>query len=502
MNLTLWLHRAAAARPDAPALMTGTRLDADYAEFARRAGAIARALHEQFGVRPGDRVGLFMNNRTEYLEAMYGLWWAGAAAVPINAKLHPKEAAWIIGDSECKLVFVSDDVGAALDIGCEILSVDEASYASLRAGDALDLPVARDTADLAWLFYTSGTTGRPKGAMESWGNLRTMALCYFADVDDIARADAMLYAAPISHGAGMYVLPHILAGARHVVPESGGFDPGEILTLAAELRDVSMFAAPTMVRRLVDHAKARGVGGDGLKTIVYGGGPMYRADIEDALATLGPRFVQIYGQAEAPMAITALGRAWHTDRYHPRYHARLTSVGTAQSATEVRVTKDGEALGANEIGEIEVRGPCVMLGYWNNVQATADAIKDGWLTTGDVGALDEDGFLTLHDRSKDMIISGGTNIYSREVEDALLSHADVAEVAVIGRPHPDWGEEVVACIVLHPDRALDEAALDAHCLDQIARFKRPKAYVAVTELPKNNYGKVVKKELRERLAAT
>ena len=502
MNLTLWLHRAAAARPAAPALMTGTRIDANYEEFARRAGAIARALPETFDIRPGDRVGLFMTNRTEYLEAMYGVWWAGAAAVPINAKLHPKEAAWIIADSACKLVLVSDDVGAALDIACEILSVDEASYATLRGGAALALPVARDTADLAWLFYTSGTTGRPKGAMESWGNLRTMALCYFADVDDIAAADAMLYAAPISHGAGMYVLPHILAGARHVVPESGGFDPGEILTLAAELRDVSMFAAPTMVRRLVDHAKARGLGGDGLKTIVYGGGPMYRADIEDALATLGPRFVQIYGQAEAPMAITALARAWHGDRDHPRYHARLTSVGTAQSATEVRVTKDGAALGANEIGEIEVRGPCVMLGYWNNPDATADAISDGWLTTGDVGALDEDGFLTLHDRSKDMIISGGTNIYSREVEDALLSHADVAEVAVIGRPHPDWGEEVVACIVLHTGRPLDEVALDAHCLDRIARFKRPKAYVAVAALPKNNYGKVVKKELRERLATT
>ena len=499
MNLTLWLHRAAAARPTEPALLTGTRLDADYAEFARRAGAIAHALREKFGVRPGDRVGLFMTNRTEYLEAMYGIWWAGAAAVPINAKLHPREAAWIVADSACRLIFVSDDVGAALDIETETVSVDDPVYRALRDGDALPLPVARATSDLAWLFYTSGTTGRPKGAMESWGNLQTMALCYFADVADATSGDAMLYAAPISHGAGMYVLPHILAGARHVVPESGGFDPAEILDLAAELRDVSMFAAPTMVRRLVDHAKAAGRDGDGIKTIAYGGGPMYRADIEDALAVMGPRFVQIYGQAEAPMAITALGRGWHTDIDHPRYHARLTSVGTAQSAVEVRVTKDGEPLGPGEIGEIEVRGPCVMLGYWNNDQATKDAIKDGWLTTGDMGALDADGFLTLHDRSKDMIISGGSNIYSREVEDALLTHPDIAEVAVIGRPHPDWGEEVVACVVLHADRTLDKAALDAHCLDQIARFKRPKAYVEVPELPKNNYGKVVKKELRASL---
>jgi long-chain acyl-CoA synthetase len=500
MNLTTWLHRTATLRPDAPALLTGTRLDADYATFARRAGAIAHALHGRFGVGPGDRVAIFMANRTEYLEVMYGIWWAGAAVVPINAKLHPKEAAWIIENSECRLVFVSDKVGAGLDLETEILSVDDPAYEAMRDGDTLDYPVARGADDLAWLFYTSGTTGRPKGAMESWGNLQAMALCYFADVADAAPGDAMLYSAPISHGAGMYKLPHVLVGARHVVPDSGGFDPAEIFDLAATLRDVSMFAAPTMIRRLVDHAKAAGRDGDGLKTIVYGGGPMYLADIEDALATLGPRFVQIYGQAESPMTITALARHWHTDRDHPRYRERLASVGTAQSAVEVRVTKDGAPLGAGEIGEIEVRGSAVMLGYWKNEEATGQAIKDGWLTTGDMGALDADGFLTLHDRSKDMIISGGTNIYSREVEDALLTHPDVHEVAVIGRPHPDWGEEVVACVVLHADRALDEPALDAHCLDQIARFKRPKAYVALPALPKNNYGKVVKTELREKLA--
>ncbi|MDP6951404.1 MAG: AMP-binding protein, partial [Alphaproteobacteria bacterium] len=213
-----------------------------------------------------------------------------------------------------------------------------------------------------------------------------------------------------------------------------------------------------------------------------------------ALDVMGQRFIQIYAQAESPMTITALGRHWHESRKH------LSSVGLAESAVELRITgEDGAVLPAGEAGEIEVKGPAVMLGYWNNPEATADALRDGWLRTGDVGALDEDGFLTLRDRSKDMIVSGGSNIYSREVEEVLLRHADVREAAVIGRPHPEWGEEVVAFVVMREGATLEPASLDALCLESIARFKRPKAYFAIDELPKNNYGKVVKTGLRERL---
>jgi long-chain acyl-CoA synthetase len=362
--------------------------------------------------------------------------------------------------------------------------------------------VVRDTDDLAWLFYTSGTTGRPKGAMLTWGNLQAMTFCYMADVAPISAGDASLYAAPLSHGAGMYMLPHLCVGARHVLPESGGFEPAEILDLASRLGDLSMFAAPTMVRRLVDGARASGRGGDGLKTIVYGGGPMYLADIEDALAVLGPHFAQIYGQAETPMTITALPGRYHTDRGHPRFRERLASVGTPMSAVRVRIADaDGNPLPDGEVGHVTVKGATVMKGYWRNLEATAAAIRDGWLDTGDMGAFDRDGFLTLRDRSKDMIISGGTNIYPREVEEVLLRHADVHEVAVVGRPHPDWGEEVVACVVLRPGGALDEPALDALCRAEIARFKRPRAYVVMEALPKNNYGKVLKTELRSRLAS-
>ena len=333
--------------------------------------------------------------------------------------------------------------------------------------------------------------------MVSHGNLMALALCYFADVDAIDPGEAMLYAAPLSHAAGFYSLPAMRAGAAHIVPESGGFDPEVVLALAAAHGRVSMFAAPTMVRRLVEAAGTRGVRGNGLKTIVYGGGPMYLADILEAMETLDCGFAQIYAQGESPMCITAMGAARHADRTQPHYRERLASVGAAQSAVEVRVTgPDGQPVPAGAVGEIEVKGPSVMLGYWRNPEATAAAISGGWLRTGDVGALDEDGFLSLRDRSKDMIISGGTNIYPREVEEVLLTHPDVREAAVIGRRHEEWGEEVIACVVPEDGRRLDMQALDTLCLDTIARFKRPRAYFLMDSLPRNNYGKVLKTELR------
>ncbi len=334
------------------------------------------------------------------------------------------------------------------------------------------------------------------------GNLQAMTLCYFVDVDEVRAQDAILYAAPMSHGAGIYNFMHVLRGARHVVPESGAFDAAEILDLAPRLGSVSMFAAPTMVRLLVDQARAQGSTGEGLRTISYAGGPMYLADIIDAVELMGPRFVQVYGQGECPMAITALSRADIADRTHPRWRERLGSVGRAQSAVELRVVDDaGRDLPTGDTGEIIVKGAPVMAGYWNNPQATAATLKDGWLWTGDMGALDADGYLTLKDRSKDMIISGGSNIYPREVEEVLLLHPQVHEVAVVGRAHPTWGEEVVAFVVATtPGDAPDTAELDSLCLEHIARFKRPRAYRFVETLPKNNYGKVVKAQLREQLA--
>jgi long-chain acyl-CoA synthetase len=504
MNVAEWLAATVRLRPQAPALLTGFDLDADYATFAKRAASIGAALSRDYGIAPGDRVGLFAGNCTQYFECLYGIWWIGAVAIPINAKLHGREAAWILDDAGARLTFISDDTAEALaeaasdlPASMQTLSMDSDVYRDMRNRDGAPMPLPREVDDLAWLFYTSGTTGRPKGVMLSHGNLVAMTLCYLADVDQATPDDASLYAAPISHGAGLYHFPHVRVGGRHVIPESGGFDPDEVLNLGRQFGNVVMFAAPTMVRRLVDTAKKRGENGEGIRTIIYGGGPMYLADIRDAIATMGQRFVQIYGQGESPMTITSLSRDLHKQTDHPRYLERLASVGPAQSVMSVRITgADGNPLPAGETGEVEAKGTAVMLGYWNNPKANAETLKGGWLRTGDVGRLDEDGFLTLSDRSKDVIISGGTNIYPREVEEALLTHPDVREVSAIGVPDPDWGEIVVACVVLEDGVAADDAGLDAHCLASIARFKRPKRYVYLDALPKNNYGKVLKTELR------
>jgi long-chain acyl-CoA synthetase len=356
--------------------------------------------------------------------------------------------------------------------------------------------------DIAWLFYTSGTTGRPKGAMLTHRNLLAMTLSYFADVDQIAPGDAILHAAPLSHGSGLYILPHAAQAACQVVPESGGFDPAEIFELVRAHGGVTMFAAPTMVKRLAEHPGAAGSDHPGLKTIVYGGGPMYLAELDRAHDVFGHRLAQIYGQGESPMCITALGKRAHAETAHPRHRERLASAGTAQLVVEVMVADaDDRSLPPGVTGEVLVRGDSVMRGYWRDADATAATLRGGWLHTGDLGSLHEDGFLTLRDRSKDLIISGGANIYPREVEEALLRHPAVAEAAVVGRPDPQWGEAVIAFVVREPGASCDPAALDAHCLAQIARFKRPKDYRFVESLPKNNYGKVLKTELRKMLPA-
>src|SRR5678809_947599 len=242
---------------------------------------------------------------------MYACWWAGLVVVPVNAKLHLREAHWIAEHAQASWAFVTADVGAGLRVPGRCIDVETPAYEELLAGPAADLQ-ARAPTDLAWLFYTSGTTGRPKGVMLTHRNLMTMGLAYFVDVDPVAAGDAMAYAAPMSHGCGIYAIPHLMAGARHVVPASGGVDPAELFALGRTLGPLSTFAAPTIVKRLVDHAQAQGLGPDAaaasFKTIVYGGAPMYLADIRRALQVMGPLFVQIYGQGETPMVGTALSR--------------------------------------------------------------------------------------------------------------------------------------------------------------------------------------------------
>ncbi|MBI1779650.1 MAG: AMP-binding protein [Proteobacteria bacterium] len=503
MNLAELLIRTAAAAPDAPALAHGERTAMDFGALALASARLAGGLASRLELAPGDRVALIMKNGLDYVPLLFGCWHGGFAAVPVNAKLHAKEIAYILADSGARAAIATPDLAetaaaALAEAGTRTPLLVTGTPDFRRLGDADAVPAAAVSSDrLAWLFYTSGTTGKPKGAMLTHGNLMTMTLCYFADVDHIQPGDSILHAAPMSHGSGLYILPHVVQAAKQVIPESGGFDPGEICALLPRHRGVTMFAAPTMVQRLVDSPALATASLDNLKTIVYGGAPMYVADLKRALDRLGPRLVQIYGQGESPMTITALSRSIIADRAHPRWEARIASVGQRQIAVELMVgDSEDRPMPTGEAGEVLARGPSVMPGYWNKPEASAQTLRSGWLHTGDVGALDEDGFLTLKDRSKDLIISGGSNIYPREVEEVLLRHPGVAEVAVVGRPHPEWGEEVVAFVVARSEAKVPEAELDRMCLEAIARFKRPRLYRFVGELPKNNYGKVLKTALR------
>jgi long-chain acyl-CoA synthetase len=506
MNLAQLLARSARRLPAATAVIEPDRARRTYAELAARALGLAAALRGRLAQPPGARVALVMKNNAAYVELLFACWAANVSAIPVNVKLHPREVAFVLDDAGADLAFVTADADTvAIDAararpGTRFIDVDTADYGRLAQSEPAPIADAAPDA-IAWLFYTSGTTGRPKGVMLTHRNLLAMTLNYLADVDRAAPGDTLVHAAPMSHGSGIYIVPNVAAGCAQLVPASRGFDVAELDALLDRVPGAKFFAAPTMVMRLVD-----GLRGDArtLKQIVYGGGPMYVADCRRALERLGARLVQIYGQGESPMTITVLPAADHLrkpDEDEARWLARLGSVGRAQTGVEVAVLDAGDRpLAAGETGEVCVRGDTVMRGYLNNDAATAATLAHGWLHTGDLGRFDEFGYLTLVDRSKDLIISGGSNIYPREVEEVLLAHPDVKEVAVIGERDAEWGEIVVAVVVPRAGGAADAAALDAFCLAHLARFKRPKRYVFVDELPKNATGKVLKRELRERLA--
>jgi long-chain acyl-CoA synthetase len=494
MNLASWLERAGNDDPQRPALGYGGRALRSYGDVAGRVARLAGALRS-FGLVPGDRVAIAAKNSPDYLEILYAVWHAGLAALPANAKLHGAELGYILEQSGARACFASDGLDAEIAAHApasleRLIVIGGADHDRLLSAE----PVAvtpRGGDDLAWLFYTSGTTGRPKGAMLTHKVLTAASSAYLDEVDTVEPGDPLLHAAPMSHGSGLYMMAYVMRRGVNVVPESAGFEPEEIFRLLEAWPRTSMFAAPTMVKRLVDSPSD--CASENIRTIVYGGAPMYVEDALKALDRFGPRLAQIYGQGESPMTITVLPKRDVAGREHPRWRERLASVGRPFRCVEVRVAGEGDVLlPAGEAGEILCRGDTVMAGYWRNAEASAAALRGGFLHTGDVGAFDADGYLTLKDRSKDLIISGGSNIYPREVEEVLLRHGGVREVSVIGRPDAEWGEVVVAYVVGDAPRA----ELDALCLSAIARFKRPKDYVFVDALPKNNYGKVLKTELR------
>jgi acyl-CoA synthetase (AMP-forming)/AMP-acid ligase II len=508
MNVGKLLTKAALTFPDNLAIVHGKK-KITYAQFNARANQLAGALYNR-GIKKGDNVALLQYNYPETLESMFACFKAGIAVVPINFRLHPKECGFIMEHSEAKAVIVShefNDVIAEMRRRipkvCCIVSISDAKGDILDYEDVLSAEsdqwqdVDVDPDDLAWLFYTSGTTGMPKGAMLTHRNLLAMTMNFYADMAPLGPSDAILHAAPLSHGSGLYSLPNVAKAATNVILASKTFDPELVFKTIEEYRVTNMFAAPTMVKIMVDSPAVDKYDHSSMKCLNYGGAPMYVEDLKHAIEKMGPCLVQLYGQGESPMTITYLPHRDHVLNGTKEQLIKLRSAGIQRTDVEVKIfdNEDNE-LPPGEIGEIVTRSDLVMRGYWHNPETTAETLRNGWLHTGDVGYMDESGYLFMMDRSKDMIISGGENIYPRDIEEVISKHPAVREVAVIGVPDPKWGEAIKAVVSLVPGKSVTAQELILFCTEHIARYKIPKSIDFIDEIPKNNYGKILKREIR------
>lgn len=491
MNVAQLLLRGRDAAAGADAWRCGGQ-SATYPELIDRVARLAAGL-ARAGLRPGDRVVLDLPNGPNLLEMLWACFWGGYVVVPLNWHLHPEEVAYVLDDCAAAAILLGAETrhhAGALPSGVQIIGAGVSSLNDVLADVGSPLCEV-DGGDVAWLFYTSGTTGRPKGATLSHRNLLAMTLNYYADLDPVAPGSVFVHAAPLSHGSGLYLLPVTGHGATNVIAESTSFDPSGYLDLMDAVQAThATFLAPTMLNRLVAAAQPDDPRLASLRSVVVGGAPFYREDIVRAQECLGPIVTQIYGQGEAPMTVTVL----HPDECSGE---RLASCGRSFTGVALRVIDDdGVEVPTGTAGEVAVRGDVVMSGYWNNPDATAQALRDGWLRTGDVGHLDHDGYLYLTDRAKDVIITGGSNVYPREVEEVLLAYPGVREVAVIGEPDSEWGEAICAVVVLDADVCVSEEELLSHCRGHLASFKKPRRFVFAADLPKNATGKVLKRELR------
>jgi len=498
VNIGYLLRHAATCYPDRPAI-TWRRSTLDYQGFDARSAVFAEWL-VSVGAAPAERVVLFLDNCPDLLVAMFGTYRAGSTVLPSNSRLTDQELAFLVDDGEAKVI-VTDAAHA------DVARRAAGDARVVVAGDELDALLDREPSSLAvaevgsddpaWIFYTSGTTGRPKGAMLSHAVLGFVTVSWLADLTPLDERDVTLHACPLSHGAGFHALAAVARGAHQVIPDTVSFDTAGFFDAVRNFGVTNTWLVPTQIVMLTDAAERAGLTGSDLPSlqyVVYGGAPITPAATTRALERFGPIFVQLFGQGETPMTITVLRREDHVPEL-------LGSAGRARPGIEVRVAgPDGAAAAPDEVGELIVRGPSVMTGYWKRPEATAETIVDGWLHTGDLGRMSADGVVHLLDRAKDMIISGGSNIYAVEVEDVLATHDSVADVAVVGVPDDLWGELVVAVVVPAAGHQLEQDALDALARSRLAGYKVPRRYEAVAALPRNAYGKVVKRELRSMLA--
>jgi acyl-CoA synthetase (AMP-forming)/AMP-acid ligase II len=515
VNIGQLLAVSARRFPDHPAVSWGDR-SFSYAALDARTNALARAL-SALGVARGDRVAVLMRNRPELLEAMFACFKGGFCLVPLNSRLTADEVAFHVEDSQAAAV-LTDGEGAPVVAGARLgdVAIVVAGGTDLPAGlldhealiataDPAPAAVQVDRDDLAWLFYTSGTTGRPKGAMLTHGILGFVTASWLADLTPMDERDVTLHAAPLSHGAGFHALAATARAAHQVILHEARFDAPEVLGVLARERVTNTWLVPTQIVMLLDALAGEKADLPDLRHVVYGGAPFPPADLRQALEAFGPIFVQLFGQGETPMTATVLSVRDHAAAAAGDRPERLASAGVARPGSDVRILADDDAeVPLGQVGEVCVGGGAVMLGYWNRPEATAETLRNGWLHTGDLGRMDTHGYVYLLDRAKDMIISGGSNVYAVEVEAVLAAHPSVREVAVVGVQDRTWGEIVTAVVVLHDgvDASEVPSQLAAHCAVALAGYKRPRRFVLRADLPRNAYGKVLKRDLREELAGT
>jgi acyl-CoA synthetase (AMP-forming)/AMP-acid ligase II len=515
MNIGSVLTQAAKASPERTAIIYGD-LRRSYREFNGRANRLAAQLRKE-GLEKGDRIAILQRNCPELLETMFATFKMGAITVPMNARLHPKEAAYILQDSGAKAIVFTDDFAASLEtIRDQLKSVGTficigktppwaKSYEQFIAGgDTADRDEVRDKDDIAWLFYTSGTTGKPKGAMESHGNLQFMTDHYPLEVYQLKADDIVMHPGPLTHGSGLWAVSITAGGGTHLIPTLASFDPDHIFGLIEKHKVTKIaFIAPTMITMLLNAPNIGRYDLSSLRFFGYGGSPMYVEDLKRAIQQWGPIFCQIYGQGETPMTITMLTPEDHRlAAEDSALESRLASAGRIRKDIQIAILDENDKeLGDEKIGEIALRGDCVMKGYWNRAEATEEAFKNDWYHTGDLGKRDADGFYYLLDRKKELIITGGANVYPREVEEVLLLHPAVLEVAVIGVPDRLWGESVMAVVRPRPGMKPQENELLDLCRDHLSGYKKPRFIRFQEDLPKSGYGKILKRELKAAIVA-